>query len=92
MNSLRESIQKQSNKEKNILNIQEDEESTYNRRCIGYILKILVNINGTSDGTSNDDNNIYQINFNNTQLGSNIRILTTIDDIILFYSNLLGII
>lgn len=88
MNSLKESIQNHS-----IIkdNFQDNEQSTYNRRCIGYILKILVNINGTSDGTSNDDN-IYQINFSNTQLSSNLRILTTIDDIILFYSNLLGIV
>lgn len=85
INSLKESIQRQSiNNNKDL--ISEEEQSIYNRKCIGYILKMLVNINGTSH-----EDNIFQLDLSGTQLGSNIRLLATIDDIISFYSNLLGI-
>jgi hypothetical protein len=57
----------------------------YHRRCIGYILKILVNIHGV-------DETYHSIFIQNHQLNQRLRILATLDEFIAFYANILGIV
>jgi hypothetical protein len=55
------------------------------RSCVGHILKILVNINGVDDSH-------HSALVQNIQLGQKLRILSTIDEFIAFYANILGIV
>jgi hypothetical protein len=60
-------------------------EDSSSRKCIGYILKILVNIHGV-------DETYHSLFIQNIHLNQKLRILATIDEFIAFYANILGIV
>jgi hypothetical protein len=82
MNLLTESLNQ--NKKQNT-SLETHASPLYHRSCVGYILKILVNINGVDDSHHNA---LIQ----NIQLGQKLRILATLDEFIAFYANILGIV